>query len=449
MCGNFGLLYLHNKNNNDNNHDNNNQASVDDDLMMNSSYNGNDLSQHVTKEVIVAQIFEGINNNNNNNYNNSKTIILKEPLLILQHQAANTEIRGGQAGGYSSFEYTKCHNSILGQRNIIASISQHSVHSLHEFCPDNSNRPVINCNSNQSNRYHSNNNDVIIDVDDDYDNNNNKATKYEAEYNQIPDITRIRAVARKRVPLAGDLTAKYLQTRKGRRMAFDKTFTGKVQHRLLSMTFITHYLPVTNTSIASIILKIHSYIHYIYIHCITFIVIGHTRFATSSINVVSELHPHEWIPARNEVIWKYNPSLGRFERSILNTCIHITHNGDFDALEAYSQTMVNEEIGYWLEKILHQPNDLKGDSPKIAGCMELFRVQGRWGAAARLAWVRCSFRSIDIEATMMVVGIYLFRDSFNIYLLLYHDMYIQLFTTTSFLLLYLLLIGAMYSILMQ
>jgi len=119
-------------------------------------------------------------------------------------------------------------------------------------------------------------------------------------------------------------------------------------------------------------------------------VIGHTRFATSSINVVSELHPHEWIPARNEVIWKYNPSLGRFERSILNTCIHITHNGDFDALEAYSQTMVNEEIGYWLEKILHQPNDLKGDSPKIAGCMELFRVQGRWGAAARLAWVRCS-----------------------------------------------------------
>ena len=373
MCGNFGLLYLHDKNNNDNsgentnnNHDNNNQASADDKLMMNSSYNGNDIIQHNANEVIVAQIFE--RNIDNNIY--SKTIILKEPLLILQHQAANTEIRGGQAGGYSSFEYTKCHNS--------------------------------------------------------------KATTYEIEYNQIPDITRIRAVARKRVPLAGDLTAKYLQTRKGRRMAFDKTFTGEVQHRLLSMTFITHYLPVTNTSIASIILKIHSYIHYIYIHCITFIVIGHTRFATSSINVVSELHPHEWIPARNEVIWKYNPSLGRFERSILNTCIHITHNGDFDALEAYSQTMVNEEIGYWLEKILHQPNDLKGDSPKIAGCMELFRVQGRWGAAARLAWVRCSFRSIDIEATMMVVGIYLFRDSFNIYLLLYHDMYIQLFTTTSF-----------------
>jgi len=182
MCGNFGLLYLHDKNNNDNsdentnnNHDNNNQASADDKLMMNSSYN-NDII-HNANEVIVAQIFE--RNINNNIY--SKTMILKEPLLILQHQAANTEIRGGQAGGYSSFEYTKCHNS--------------------------------------------------------------KATTYETAYSQIPDITRIRAVARKRVPLAGDLTAKYLQTRKGRRMGFDKTLTGEVQHRLsLCLSLLITYL---------------------------------------------------------------------------------------------------------------------------------------------------------------------------------------------------------------
>jgi hypothetical protein len=184
MCGNFGLLYLHNENNNDNsnknknnNHDNYNQASADDKLMMNSSYKSYDIPQHNSNEVIVAQIFEG----NINNNINSKTIILKKPLLILQHQAANTEIRGGQAGGYSSFEYTKCHNS--------------------------------------------------------------KATPYEAEYNQIPDITRIRAVARKRVPLAGDLTAKYLHARKGRRMGFDKTFTGEVQHRLsLCLSLLITYL---------------------------------------------------------------------------------------------------------------------------------------------------------------------------------------------------------------
>jgi hypothetical protein len=36
-----------------------------------------------------------------------------------------------------------------------------------------------------------------------------------------------------------------------------------------------------------------------------------------------------------------------------------------------------------------------GDSPKIAGCMDLFRVQGRWGASARLAWIRCILQSVN------------------------------------------------------
>lgn len=45
--------------------------------------------------------------------------------------------------------------------------------------------------------------------------------------------------------------------------------------------------------------------------------------------------------------------------------VHITHNGDFDALEAYGGTMVNAEVGYWLERILHVPNDLAGDSVKV------------------------------------------------------------------------------------
>ena len=36
---------------------------------------------------------------------------------------------------------------------------------------------------------------------------------------------------------------------------------------------------------------------------------------------------------------------------------------------------------------------LSGDSPKVAGCMDLFRVQGRWGPAARLAWIRCVLKT--------------------------------------------------------
>lgn len=34
-----------------------------------------------------------------------------------------------------------------------------------------------------------------------------------------------------------------------------------------------------------------------------------------------------------------------------------------------------------------------GDSPKVAGCMDVFRVQGRWGPSARLSWVRCVLKT--------------------------------------------------------
>lgn len=119
------------------------------------------------------------------------------------------------------------------------------------------------------------------------------------------------------------------------------------------------------------------------------VVIGHTRFATSSVNVVPELHPHEWVPFHDEIIWKFNTDTGRFERSKTLFGLHITHNGDFDAMEAYSSIMVVDEIGLWLERALHCPNSTRGDSPKVAGCMDLMRVQGRWAAAARLSWLRC------------------------------------------------------------
>jgi len=34
----------------------------------------------------------------------------------------------------------------------------------------------------------------------------------------------------------------------------------------------------------------------------TVTIIGHTRFATSSVNIVSELHPHEWVPFHDEMV---------------------------------------------------------------------------------------------------------------------------------------------------
>lgn len=103
------------------------------------------------------------------------------PLEILSAQTSSTEVRGGQAGGISSFDHRK-DGSVV--------------------------------------------------------------------------VTRTRCVARKRYPLAADLVQYYEREA--------KTLPDK-------------------TSDVSII--------------------GHTRFATSSVNLVSELHPHEWMPFRMEEVW--------------------------------------------------------------------------------------------------------------------------------------------------
>lgn len=114
----------------------------------------------------------------------------------------------------------------------------------------------------------------------------------------------------------------------------------------------------------------------------------HSRFATSSINVVSELHPHEWVKSHPESVWKVNQQTGRFEKFVLDVVIHTSHNGDFDALSMYESSVPVGDVGLWLERVLYTPNSTKGDSPKIAGCLDLFRVQGRWAAAARLSYVK-------------------------------------------------------------
>ena len=69
-------------------------------------------------------------------------------------------------------------------------------------------------------------------------------------------------------------------------------------------------------------------------------VIAHTRFATSSANIVTELHPHEWTPFKEEIVWRFNSIIGKFERSSSSVGVHITHNGDFDEMEAYLQVTV-------------------------------------------------------------------------------------------------------------
>jgi hypothetical protein len=90
------------------------------------------------------------------------------PLKILESQTASTEVRGGQAGGYSSLEYNWV--KIAESSTFDALVQPKTV--------------------------------------------------------AVPTNTRVRCVARKRYPLAADLAGLFLKTRLGKQLSSDGTLTG-------------------------------------------------------------------------------------------------------------------------------------------------------------------------------------------------------------------------------
>jgi hypothetical protein len=83
----------------------------------------------------------------------------------------------------------------------------------------------------------------------------------------------------------------------------------------------------------------------------------------------------------------YHRELSRFFKWLCDrqTVNHrITHNGDFDAWRLFGEPIENADLGLWLERVLHTPNATLGNSPKIAGMMDLLITQGMWDAALRL-----------------------------------------------------------------
>jgi hypothetical protein len=99
---------------------------------------------------------------------------------------------------------------------------------------------------------------------------------------------------------------------------------------------------------------------------------------------VLETHWHEWTPARIETVWQIEN--GQWIARSQNVNHRITHNGDFDSWRFFGQEIDNATLGLWLERVLHTPNHTIGDSPKIAGMMDLLVTQGMWTAAVRLAY---------------------------------------------------------------
>ncbi|WP_310413512.1 hypothetical protein [Chamaesiphon sp. OTE_8_metabat_110] len=121
--------------------------------------------------------------------------------------------------------------------------------------------------------------------------------------------------------------------------------------------------------------------------------VWHYRYATSSPPAIVETHWHEWMPARSADVWRVEQGQWVKDRQTVNH--RITHNGDFDAWMLFGEEVANTELGLWLERVLHTPNSTVGDSPKIAGMMDLLITQGMWAASLRLAYQLAVAKSLS------------------------------------------------------
>jgi hypothetical protein len=121
--------------------------------------------------------------------------------------------------------------------------------------------------------------------------------------------------------------------------------------------------------------------------------VWHYRYGTSGPPDVLETHWHEWMPARDEIVWGVED--GKWVRRSKNVNHRITHNGDFDAWMLFGKPIENAHLGLWLERVLHMPNIAKGDSPKIAGMMDLLIAQGMWVTSVRLAYQLAVAESVE------------------------------------------------------
>eukprot|EP00747_Dinoflagellata_sp_TGD_P139761 gnl/TRDRNA2_/TRDRNA2_175938_c6_seq12.p1 gnl/TRDRNA2_/TRDRNA2_175938_c6~~gnl/TRDRNA2_/TRDRNA2_175938_c6_seq12.p1 ORF type:complete len:1809 (+),score=292.10 gnl/TRDRNA2_/TRDRNA2_175938_c6_seq12:717-5429(+) len=114
---------------------------------------------------------------------------------------------------------------------------------------------------------------------------------------------------------------------------------------------------------------------------------GHSRFGTSSAPAENETHPHRWSGEHDEIVWSRDVNTGKWTHAKKLVCVTITHNGDFDAYQLYDEMVGNGQLGLWLTRVLHICNTARGDSPKLAGIMDVLITQGQWMSSARWAFV--------------------------------------------------------------
>eukprot|EP00536_Pseudo-nitzschia_multiseries_P000329 jgi/Psemu1/233447/estExt_Genewise1.C_40265 len=121
--------------------------------------------------------------------------------------------------------------------------------------------------------------------------------------------------------------------------------------------------------------------------------VGHTRFATSSLSTLDGTHPHQWTPPSTRRVYAMESIIGTQGKDVIPRPAvvtvenYITHNGDFDFFQSHGKTYELETIQNWLSVVTEVETPALVDSCAIAGMIDILRSQGCFGLSARYALV--------------------------------------------------------------
>lgn len=113
----------------------------------------------------------------------------------------------------------------------------------------------------------------------------------------------------------------------------------------------------------------------------------HVRFATAGVTEVHEAHPFRFVDAEQRGprrIFRFTSGQPKLELRTIETAL--SHNGDMDGLRFRGIAIGYPELGALLERVLGVQNRWSGDSPLLAGAIELYVTQGMWFESLRLAY---------------------------------------------------------------
>jgi hypothetical protein len=125
--------------------------------------------------------------------------------------------------------------------------------------------------------------------------------------------------------------------------------------------------------------------------------VGHTRFATSSLSTLDGTHPHQWTPPSKRRVYSMDNVGGIPERNttsavpaiikptVVTVENFITHNGDFDFYRCHGKLYELETIQDWLSVVTETKTPASVDSCAIAGMVDILRSKGSFGLSARYA----------------------------------------------------------------